>query len=921
MPVNLARVFFVSACLATGLHPVAFGADIWTNSSGGLWKEPTNWSARQAPNLGLGSTFITNANNKVVIVDSSTPPTNLVINALTVSGPANTTNTLQLLDLGLNNPLIVSNNSFNIYRGGALSVTNSALVVTGRFLSFNLWMGSVTLDSGSIIVREEPLTTNVTVFTRIGRTNAASLAINGGTMQASSLLIGESPDIQFGRSHGTVKISGGQLSIAGELSIGESLMCTGVVEVTGGQLVAANNGTNITRVGDYGMGQLTVSNSVALLNNVSVARHDGSLGNLTVLTNGFVGCSDDLSIGRFSGANGTVVVAGGQLIVTNHPIWVGREGVGQLNAFDGLVQAESLHVAVVPTNTARGTVNLYGGTVLISSNAILGDASISTGQVFMAAGDLVVTNDSNSANLMVASGDLTVNGGTITADNLLLTNLAGQLPFNGGTLRTKSTRVSNGLPFVVGDGTKAATLHLLGGTHSFADGLIISSNSTLTGCGTIIGTIVNYGTLATNCGGGTPVPPSITQQPTSLTITQGNNASFMVIAGGDPPLSYQWRFNGNDLADATSASLTITNAQAADAGNYDVVVLNNVGSVTSAVATLTVLTPPLITQQPQDQTVPEGTDATFSVTASGSPPLFYQWQSNGVEVITATNASLIVSNALLAQGGEMYRVVVTNAAGSVTSDPATLFVAALPTWTITTQPQSRTVVAGTNVSFNVSANGTPPLTYQWRFNGADILAATNSSLTLTNVQPVNEGAYDAVVYDAGGSSRTSRLASLTVLVPPTITQPPQSQSVVVGSNITFTVVAGGTAPLSYEWRFNDSALPDQTNATLTLTNVQAADAGIYTAVVSNSAGSVTTDPATLRVLVRCTVTFVSRSESASTLSFSTASGLTYTVEYKNSLADANWTSLVPAVTGTGTEMTVQDTPAGVPARYYRVRIE
>ena len=64
-------------------------------------------------------------------------------------------------------------------KGGALTITNSALVITGSFLSFNLWAGSAVLESGSIVVRDQPARTNTTVFTRIGRTNAASLTIKG----------------------------------------------------------------------------------------------------------------------------------------------------------------------------------------------------------------------------------------------------------------------------------------------------------------------------------------------------------------------------------------------------------------------------------------------------------------------------------------------------------------------------------------------------------------------------------------------------------------------------------------------------------------------------------------------------------------------------------------------------------------------
>jgi T5SS/PEP-CTERM-associated repeat protein len=568
-------------------------AAIWTNLNSGFWREGVNWSGGQAPNLGLGSTFITNAGTKVVTVDSATPGPNRFINSLTLSAPVGATNTLFLRDLGLTGPLVVSNSSFNIYRGGALALTNSSLLVTGRFLSFNVWMGDVTLDSGLLSAREEPLTTNVTVVTRLGRTNAATLTINGGLMEVSQLLIGESPGAQFGRSSGTARLRDGELRVTGELSIGESASCTGRVEVTGGQLTELNQQTNVMRVGDLGFGFLTISNARAALGNVSVARHDGAVGLVTLLGNGVMTCSDDLSIGRFGGGTGTVLVAGGQLILTNHPIWVGREGSGTLILSNGLVQAESLHVAIVPTNTAQGTLMLAGGTMLVTSNFCLGDTTLSTGSVAMTGGELLVTNAEAAAALTVAVGTLTVSGGSATADNLVLTNPAGHLVFSSGTLRARATQIANGVPFVVGDGVRPANLELLGGIHSFAQGLVISSNATLTGCGTIAGTITSFGTIATNCGSGA-TRPSITQPPQSVTVSNGGPASFSVMADGVPPLAYQWRHDGADLPGQTGTTLAFSAVQPGDAGSYTVVVGNISGSVTSAPAMLRVLVSPAL---------------------------------------------------------------------------------------------------------------------------------------------------------------------------------------------------------------------------------------------------------------------------------------------------------------------------------------
>src|SRR5262249_34556306 len=141
-----------------------------------------------------------------------------------------------------------------------------------------------------------------------------------------------------------------------------------------------------------------------------------------------------------------------------------------------------------------------GGSLLLTSNLLVGSAGISTGQVAMVGGNLSVVGNNNNGYLSVASGNFTLSQGNVVVDKLLLTNATGQFVFNGGTLQARNAQVANGAPFVVGDGVNAATLQLLGGVYSFANGLVITNNATVTGCGTIVGPISNFGTLATNCG-------------------------------------------------------------------------------------------------------------------------------------------------------------------------------------------------------------------------------------------------------------------------------------------------------------------------------------------------------------------------------------------------------------------------------------
>jgi hypothetical protein len=153
------------------------------------------------------------------------------------------------------------------------------------------------------------------------------------------------------------------------------------------------------------------------------------------------------------------------------------------------------------------------------------------------------------------------------------------------------------------------------------------------------------------------------------------------------------------------------------------------------------------------------------------------------------------------------------------------------------------------VSFQVTASGSTPLLYQWRFNGADLGGASNAALTLTNVSATNAGSYAVLVSNSFGSVLSSN-ALLTVLDPWIVGQP-QSQSVTAGGTAAFTVTAAGTLPLSYQWFKGSATLSDGGNisgshtATLTLSNVQLADTGSYSVMVTNINGSVVSSNATL----------------------------------------------------------------------------
>lgn len=168
-------------------------------------------------------------------------------------------------------------------------------------------------------------------------------------------------------------------------------------------------------------------------------------------------------------------------------------------------------------------------------------------------------------------------------------------------------------------------------------------------------------------------PPTITNQPAGLVVNQGTNATFTVGASGAMPLSYQWRFEGTNLAGATQSSYTRVNVQSVHEGDYSVVITNVAGSVTSAVAFLVVNLPPSIAVQPQHQGVEAGRDAAFFVASGGTEPLHYQWRFHGTNLSGATASEYTRFTAQTNHAGP-YSVIVSNAAGWIASSNALLTV-------------------------------------------------------------------------------------------------------------------------------------------------------------------------------------------------------------------------------------------------------
>ncbi|MBN2507227.1 MAG: lamin tail domain-containing protein, partial [Verrucomicrobia bacterium] len=355
-------------------------------------------------------------------------------------------------------------------------------------------------------------------------------------------------------------------------------------------------------------------------------------------------------------------------------------------------------------------------------------------------------------------------------------------------------------------------------------------------------------------------PPVFTAHPVSQTNLVGMPAGFSASAAGTPPLFYQWRFNGGNLEGATNATLTLASVQLADAGVYQAVVYNAAGATDSLNATLTVRVGPFITSHPASVTNSPGQNTTFTVVASGAGSLAYQWQHQGTNLPGATSASYTVTNAQFDVNDGYYRVIVTDLDGSRPSGLARLTVRLRPAipagqdLTVTPNlyhPTNGVVDEGRSFTLTVSADGCWPISYRFRAPGNQYFAVlvydTNHStatLVVDNANPTNAGLWDVGIVNAGGSVLTRKIKLTVMPAPPFFALHPTSQESAVGDDLLLASEARGTGPIAYQWFFNGTTpIPDATNATLSLSNIQAAAFGDYVAVASNHLGIATSEVA------------------------------------------------------------------------------
>jgi len=326
--------------------------------------------------------------------------------------------------------------------------------------------------------------------------------------------------------------------------------------------------------------------------------------------------------------------------------------------------------------------------------------------------------------------------------------------------------------------------------------------------------------------------------------------------------------------------------------------------------------PPIITVQPQSQNVPLLGIVTFYVTAQSGTTMTYQWYKNGTLISGATSSSYTILTVLGSDAG-VYYVRITNAGGTVQSDNAYLNIAPPPG--ITTQPQSQTVIKGQSASFSCMATSSIPMAYQWFFKGNLLSGATASTYTMTHVDNGNAGNYYVVVANSTGGT-TSQVATLTVLVPPSISSQPQSVTAFRGQSIGFTVTAEGTAPLSYQWFFKGSAILGATNSGLAIINSDYSNVGSYAVIITNVAGSKTSSIVTLTLTNPVVALAAAGSGVLGRAGFSfqvsAPPGYTYVVQASSDLV--SWKPIATNTAVTGSDIFTDTDAVNYPNRFYHV---
>jgi hypothetical protein len=411
----------------------------------------------------------------------------------------------------------------------------------------------------------------------------------------------------------------------------------------------------------------------------------------------------------------------------------------------------------------------------------------------------------------------------------------------------------------------------------------------------------NYGNDPTNWVAARPTPGStieggasavILQQPINVTVIEGLTTNISVSVSSPSPVTYQWQQNSNTVPGATSATLVFSNIQASQAGTYTVNIFNGGGVTFSAPAIVNVRRIPIITQQPLSQNVATNSTFSFTVAATGTGPLRYQWRfmpSGGAptNIANATNSTLTYSNAELFAHSGYYDVSITDDVGTRFSDVATLIVLTRPFSVV--QPAGQTVLQGQTARYTVLAGPQHPLlplTYRWLINGIAVVTNTSGVLVVTNCQPPSKTVRAAATNLATGVAGLGVFNTTNLTILPDFDRDGMADAWEVQFGFNTNSVADGALDFDGDGMINRDEYV---------------------------AGTDPTDPLSLLKIFTTT--------NASVLQFVAQSNIAYTVQYRTNFTNAAWNTLTNVTGQPGIRTVDVNNILGPPPpdeRYFRV---
>ena len=530
------------------------------------------------------------------------------------------------------------------------------------------------------------------------------------------------------------------------------------------------------------------------------------------------------------------------------------------------------------------------------------------------------------------------------------------------------TNASSGTPFII--------THALGSTTVLANQQTNSGNWSLLGrfnftAGTsgnirVRDDFADAGNLAIADGlklifAGTnpPSAPTISVQPANTNVVAGQNATFLVTANGTAPLAYQWRSNNVDIAAATNSSLTLLAVQTNAAANYSVLITNAIGSITSSNALLTVnyslsstvIGSGTIVPSPSQSSYTPGATVLLAATPNAGNT-FTGWSgdasgtNNPINIAMATNravtATFVNTNTDIFLDNTNPEVTFvgswtlgTTAAGRYLADYRFATATAGGTGTATYRPNiGKAGYYSVAIQYPAGANRAinSPWFISYQGGSTNVLVNQQSNggiwLQLAASCPFAAGTngYIQVSNNAGPVANVVMAdgVRLTYVAPfntaPTISTQPQSQSVKLGSNVPFSVATSGTPTPGYQWQFNGSPISGATASTYIRSNAQFADAGNYSVLVTNVAGSLVSSNAALTVLPLAPMWFQAITplpDGRMTLIVTGEPGYAYSVDRSTNLA--LWQQITNLMNTNGTSAFTDDAATNASAGFYRTR--